>query len=152
MISFTSMASSNPLFDDIRSKADVDPPQIEESTDVGELVNDPAQTALKPNGTVSSSVRELLECPVCLSAMYPPIHQVVYVSMILLFLFFWVFEKACTCFNIKMPMSSKCNLLTRLGCEVKLTSSGFMGWCNCILRLDWRLKLSVRRVISTNLE
>lgn len=75
VISFTSMASSNPLFDDIRSKADVDPPQIEESTDVGELVNDPAQTALKPNGTVSSSVRELLECPVCLSAMYPPIHQ-----------------------------------------------------------------------------
>ena len=44
--------------------------------DVGEHVNDPSQTALKPNLAVSSSVRELLECPVCLNAMYPPIHQV----------------------------------------------------------------------------
>ncbi|KAH1217516.1 E3 ubiquitin-protein ligase DIS1 [Glycine max] len=75
VVAFTSMASSNLFFDDIRSKVDVDPPQNEESTDVGELLNDPAQTALKPNGTVSSSVRELLECPVCLNAMYPPIHQ-----------------------------------------------------------------------------
>lgn len=81
VVAFTSMASSNLFFDDIRSKVDVDPPQNDESTDVGELVNDPAQTALKPNGTVSSSVRELLECPVCLNAMYPPIHQVVYVLM-----------------------------------------------------------------------
>jgi len=79
VIALTGMASSNLFFDDIRSKVDVDPPQNEESTDVGELVNDPAQTALKPNGTVSSSVRELLECPVCLNAMYPPIHQVVYI-------------------------------------------------------------------------
>ena len=81
MIAFTSMATSNPFFDDIRSKSDVDPPQNEESTDVSELVNDTAPTSLKPNGTVSSSVRELLECPVCLNAMYPPIHQVVYVLM-----------------------------------------------------------------------
>lgn len=83
------MALNNPLFDDIRSKSDVDPPQNEESIDVGELVNDPAQTALKSNGNVSSSVRELLECPVCLSAMYPPIHQVVHVSMMVLLLIFW---------------------------------------------------------------
>ncbi|CAJ1978063.1 unnamed protein product [Sphenostylis stenocarpa] len=72
VIAFASMTSSNLFFDDIRSKVDVDPPQNEESTDVGEFINDPA---LKPNGTVSSSVRELLECPVCLNAMYPPIHQ-----------------------------------------------------------------------------
>lgn len=82
VIAFASMASSTLFFDDIRSKVDVDPPQNEESTDVGELVNDPAQTALKPNGTVSSSVRELLECPVCLNAMYPPIHQVVYILVV----------------------------------------------------------------------
>lgn len=71
------MASSNLFFDDIRNKPEViDPPQKEDLTDIGESVNDPSQTALKPNVTVSSSVRELLECPVCLNAMYPPIHQV----------------------------------------------------------------------------
>lgn len=71
------MASANPFFDDIRSKPEViDPPQSEEMMDIGESVNDPSQNALKPNVTVSSSVRELLECPVCLNAMYPPIHQV----------------------------------------------------------------------------
>lgn len=92
------MASSNPLFDDIRSKADVDPPQNEELTGVIELVNDTAQATLKPNGTVSSSVRELLECPVCLNAMYPPIHQVVYVLMIIFIVdIFWVLEEVCDC-------------------------------------------------------
>ncbi|XP_015570745.1 E3 ubiquitin-protein ligase DIS1 isoform X2 [Ricinus communis] len=70
------MASGNPFFDDLRSKPEViDPPPSEDMMDVGESVNDPAQTAMKPNVTVSSSVRELLECPVCLNAMYPPIHQ-----------------------------------------------------------------------------
>lgn len=82
------MASSNPFFDDIRSKSDVDPPSNEEPMDISELVNDPTQTALKSNVTVTSSVRELLECPVCLNAMYPPIHQVVYMfdSSLLIFL------------------------------------------------------------------
>lgn len=94
------MALNNPLFDDIRSKSDVDPPLNEESIDVSELVNDPAQTALKPNGNVSSSVRELLECPVCLNAMYPPIHQVVHLSMMVLLSIFWFIDKACDC-NIK---------------------------------------------------
>jgi len=74
----TSMASSHPFFDDIRSRSSVDPPQTEEPTEIGELVNEPLQTALKPHGTVTSSVRELLECPVCLNAMYPPIHQVIF--------------------------------------------------------------------------
>ncbi|KAF7139383.1 hypothetical protein RHSIM_Rhsim07G0066300 [Rhododendron simsii] len=70
------MASGNAFFEDIRSSPEVvDPPQNEDMMDVGEHVNDPAQIALKPNVTVSSSVRELLECPVCLNAMYPPIHQ-----------------------------------------------------------------------------
>ena len=73
----TRMASGNPYFDDIRSKPEViDPPQSEDMLDVGEHVNDPAANAIKPNLIVSSSVRELLECPVCLNAMYPPIHQV----------------------------------------------------------------------------
>lgn len=75
MIYRASMTLNNPLFDDTRGNRDVDPPQNEESTDVVELVNDPVQTASKPTGTVLSSVRELLECPVCLNAMYPPIHQ-----------------------------------------------------------------------------
>ena len=71
------MASGNTYFDDMRSKSEViDPPQSEDMMEVSEHVNDPAQTTLKPNVTVSSSVRELLECPVCLNAMYPPIHQV----------------------------------------------------------------------------
>ncbi|KAK7845974.1 e3 ubiquitin-protein ligase sinat5 [Quercus suber] len=72
----TWMASGNPFFDEMRSKPEViDPPQSEDMLDVGEHVNDPAAISLKPNLTVSSSVRELLECPVCLNAMYPPIHQ-----------------------------------------------------------------------------
>ena len=71
------MASGTGYLDDMRSKPEViDLPQNEDMMEVSEHVNDPAQTALKPNVTVSSSVRELLECPVCLNAMYPPIHQV----------------------------------------------------------------------------
>lgn len=72
------MASGNPFFDDLRSKPEViDPLQSEDTIDVIESsVNDPTQPALKPNVVVSSSVRDLLECPVCLNAMYPPIHQV----------------------------------------------------------------------------
>lgn len=71
------MASSNLFFDDIRSKPEViDPPQNEDMTDIGESITDPVHMASKPNAAVSSSVRELLECPVCLNAMYPPIHQV----------------------------------------------------------------------------
>lgn len=71
-----SMASGNPFFDDLHSEPEViDPPQNEDIMD-SESVNDPTQAAIKPNVTVSSSVRELLECPVCLNAMYPPIHQV----------------------------------------------------------------------------
>ena len=74
----TIMASGNPFFDDLRNKPEViDPPQGEDLMDINESsANDSTQTPIKPNLTVSSSVRELLECPVCLNAMYPPIHQV----------------------------------------------------------------------------
>ncbi|RLN16852.1 E3 ubiquitin-protein ligase SINAT3-like [Panicum miliaceum] len=55
----------------------IDPPKTE-VLDVTELTGDHIQQPPKPpkpNVVVSSSVRDLLECPVCLSAMYPPIHQ-----------------------------------------------------------------------------
>lgn len=71
------MASANSFFDDMRIKPEViDPPQNEDVLDVGESLDGPAPSSLKPNLAVLSSVRELLECPVCLNAMYPPIHQV----------------------------------------------------------------------------
>lgn len=56
----------------------IDPPQIEDAMDVMEHVHvhEPSQIALKSNQLDTSSVRDLLECPVCLNAMYPPIHQV----------------------------------------------------------------------------
>ncbi|KAI7757969.1 hypothetical protein M8C21_018690 [Ambrosia artemisiifolia] len=65
-------------FDDLRETPEViDPPQLEDAMDVTEHVHvhDPVQNALKPNQLATSSVRDLLECPVCLNAMYPPIHQ-----------------------------------------------------------------------------
>ncbi|KAF3636177.1 E3 ubiquitin-protein ligase SINAT2 [Capsicum annuum] len=70
------MATVNPYFDDLQCQPEVViPPQNEDCTDIGEHMNDPVQQTSKSNVTVSSSVRELLECPVCLNAMYPPIHQ-----------------------------------------------------------------------------
>lgn len=75
----STMAPGNPFYDDLLNKPEViDPPQSEDLMEIisESSVNDPTQIALKPNLTVSSSVRELLECPVCLNAMYPPIHQV----------------------------------------------------------------------------
>ena len=71
------MSTGNCYFDDLRNKPEViDPAQDEELLEVSEHMNDATQIAVKPNLTVSSSVRELLECPVCFNAMYPPIHQV----------------------------------------------------------------------------
>lgn len=73
----TAITTVSPYFDDLRCQpAVINPPQNEDCTDIGEHMNEPAQHTAKPNVTVSSSVRELLECPVCLNAMYPPIHQV----------------------------------------------------------------------------
>lgn len=71
------MASGSPFFDDIRIKPEV-APRIEDILDINEHAKDPSPNAVKPNVAVSSSVRELLECPVCLNAMYPPIHQVLF--------------------------------------------------------------------------
>lgn len=71
------MTSGNNYFDDMRIKPEVvDPPKVDDLMEISENVNEHAQHTPKPNLTVASSVRELLECPVCLSAMYPPIHQV----------------------------------------------------------------------------
>ncbi|CAN4080259.1 unnamed protein product [Withania somnifera] len=70
------MTTVSPYFDDLRCQTEViTPPQNEECTNIDEHMNEPTQHTSKPNVTVSSSVRELLECPVCLNAMYPPIHQ-----------------------------------------------------------------------------
>ncbi|KAL1828231.1 hypothetical protein DCAR_0207427 [Daucus carota subsp. sativus] len=70
------MASGNPYFDDFRTKSEIiDSANSDDMTDVTEYANDPVHIARKPSMAVSSSVRELLECPVCLNAMYPPIHQ-----------------------------------------------------------------------------
>lgn len=83
------MASGSPFFDDIRIKPVV-APQIEDILDINEHAEYPSQNAVKPNVAVSSSVRELLECPVCLNAMYPPIHQVLFVFCFsLLFSFYF---------------------------------------------------------------
>lgn len=71
------MASGRSYFDDSPNRPEViDPPPKEVVLDIRENVNENAQSELKPNATVTSSVRELLECPVCLNAMYPPISQV----------------------------------------------------------------------------
>lgn len=73
------MASGNSYFVDLRTKPEViDPPENDDMLDVGEHVNvnESSESASKPNVAISSNVRELLECPVCLNAMYPPIHQV----------------------------------------------------------------------------
>lgn len=70
------MTTGNSYPDD-RSKPEViDPPQIDELLDVSKNVNESSKITFKPNSAVSTSVRELLECPVCLNSMYPPIHQV----------------------------------------------------------------------------
>lgn len=72
-----SSGNSNSFYDDLRTKPEIiDLSANEDSMDVGEHVNDTAEGALKPNVAISSNVRELLECPVCLNAMYPPISQV----------------------------------------------------------------------------
>ncbi|KAL9678092.1 hypothetical protein QQ045_015931 [Rhodiola kirilowii] len=74
LISFRRMIrvpSDNSYPDDLRSKPEViDPPQIDELLEVCKDMNDSAQSTFKP--IVSTSVRELLECPVCLNSMYPP--------------------------------------------------------------------------------
>ncbi|KAL8172329.1 hypothetical protein V2J09_024133 [Rumex salicifolius] len=58
------MSMSSPYFDSIRNKPEVlDPPVDEDMMDIGEHVSEPSQSSAKPSLTVSSSVRELLECP-----------------------------------------------------------------------------------------
>lgn len=68
------MMATTTYIDDSCSEV-IDPPKTE-VLDVAELPGNHIQYPPKPNVVVSSSVRELLECPVCMNAMYPPIHQV----------------------------------------------------------------------------
>ncbi|KAI3968151.1 hypothetical protein MKX01_018454 [Papaver californicum] len=67
------MTTGIALFDDIRTNREVAEAPQDDMVEINENVI-PLQ-CLKPNVVVTSSVRELLECPVCLNAMYPPIHQ-----------------------------------------------------------------------------
>ena len=75
--------ASTAYLDDIDAEV-IDPPKIE-MLDVTELVGDLIEHSPKPNVIVSSNVRELLECPVCLVAMYPPIHQVCLLAELITF-------------------------------------------------------------------
>lgn len=71
------MAPDATYYDEVRVNPEViDPPKNEDMVEVSEQINDHAQLSAKSNLADASSVRELLECPVCLNAMYPPIHQV----------------------------------------------------------------------------
>lgn len=80
----SSMASGNLFLDDLQNKGEViDHPQNEDIMDC-ESLNIPTQAAVKPNGIVSGSVRELLECPVCCNSMYPPILQVGFLSHLMI--------------------------------------------------------------------
>ncbi|XP_031474937.1 E3 ubiquitin-protein ligase DIS1-like isoform X1 [Nymphaea colorata] len=73
------MASINLFLDDVlreNKPVVIDLSQNEHVLEANERVNDSVQHAVpKQSATVASNVRELLECPVCLNAMYPPIHQ-----------------------------------------------------------------------------
>jgi E3 ubiquitin-protein ligase SIAH1 len=69
------------FLDEMRCSPEIiDQPKDEGVIDVMEHVNDHMPHSPKPNVAVSSSVRDLLECPVCLNAMYPPIHQVSFLN------------------------------------------------------------------------
>lgn len=70
------MAPGNNYFDDMVDDVEIiNPPKVEAMMDLDELGSDLTQYQPKPNISVVNNVRELLECPVCLNAMYPPIHQ-----------------------------------------------------------------------------
>ncbi|KAJ8471988.1 hypothetical protein OPV22_026331 [Ensete ventricosum] len=53
----------------------IDSSKNEDVVEVSEHVNSHVPHSSKPNLSVSSSMHKLLDCPVCLYAMYPPIHQ-----------------------------------------------------------------------------
>ncbi|URE27656.1 hypothetical protein MUK42_12992 [Musa troglodytarum] len=62
--------------DDMRTSPEViDSSENEDVVEVSEHVNSHVPHSPKPNLSVSGSMHKLLECPVCLNAMYPPIHQ-----------------------------------------------------------------------------
>lgn len=71
------MSSGKPLLVDVRSNSEtLRLTETDEPFEVCKELNDSAQSVFKLNTTASTSFRELLECPVCLNSMFPPIHQV----------------------------------------------------------------------------
>ncbi|GJN07857.1 hypothetical protein PR202_ga25725 [Eleusine coracana subsp. coracana] len=94
----------------------IDPPKTE-ALDVTELVGDHIPHSPKPNVVVSSSVREHLECPVCLSAMYPPIHQTLTIYSI------WKPQELL--YMILTPSFALCSALTVIHCALD-ANQGFM--------------------------
>lgn len=50
--------------------------EVKSDSNTKEKGSDVDDLAAKIDGTVLGSVSDLLECPVCLNGMYPPIHQV----------------------------------------------------------------------------
>lgn len=54
--------------------------------DVIELVCGVIKHSRNPNVMVSRNGRELLECPMCLVPMYPPIHQVCLLAELITFI------------------------------------------------------------------
>ena len=54
-------------------------------SNVTELVGDVIEHSRKRNVIVSTNVHELLECPVCLVPMYPPIHRVCLLAELITF-------------------------------------------------------------------
>lgn len=50
--------------------------EVKLDSNMKEKGSDVDDLAAKVDGTVLGSVSDLLECPVCLNGMYPPIHQV----------------------------------------------------------------------------
>lgn len=74
---YATIMSTATFLDEMRCSPEIiDQPKVEEIIDVIEHVSEHIPHSPKRNLVVSSSVRDLLECPVCLNAMYPPIHQV----------------------------------------------------------------------------
>lgn len=92
MISLLGMASSNIFFNDMHVNPEViDITKNEDMAGTNDYVNDSIQCSPKSQLSIANSVRELLGCPVCLNAMYPPIYQVCLVHVISFSILFLVF-------------------------------------------------------------
>ena len=71
------MTFSNMFFDDMHiNPEDMGLPKKEDMLGPSELLADSIQCAPQSQTSITNSVHELLGCPVCLNAMYPPNYQV----------------------------------------------------------------------------